>query len=72
MAWAASCTSSPSNPLQVPTAVGLGLGLSLLTAFLCFTLKLFSKARTVQTRCARAGYCGAGDHLGFLAARTKP
>jgi len=35
---------------QVPTAVGLGVGLSGLTAFLCFTLKLFSKARTVQTR----------------------
>jgi len=35
---------------QVPTAVGLGLGLSALTAFICFTLKLFSKARTVRTR----------------------
>ena len=30
--------------------VGLGLGLSALTAFICFTLKLFSKARTVRTR----------------------
>jgi len=35
---------------QAPTAVGLGLGLSALTAFICFTLKLFSKARTVRTR----------------------
>ena len=29
---------------------GLGIGLSVLAGFLCFTLRLFSKARHVETR----------------------
>jgi len=34
----------------VPTLAGLGIGLSVLTCFLCFTLRLFSKARIVESR----------------------
>ena len=39
---------SPSD--QLATLLGLGLGLTGLTALLCFTFRLFSKARTVETR----------------------
>jgi len=35
---------------DVATLAGLGIGLSLLALFICFTLKLFSKARNVEAR----------------------
>lgn len=46
------CIQSKASPTThtVPTLAGLGIGLSVLTCFLCFTLRLFSKARTVETR----------------------
>jgi len=40
---------------EVATLAGLGIGLSLLSIFICFTLKLFSKARNVEAR----GYADA-------------
>ena len=46
------CIQSKANTTThtVPTVAGLGIGLSVLACFLCFTLRLFSKARTVETR----------------------
>ena len=46
------CIQSKASPTThtVPTLAGLGIGLSVLTCFLCFTLRLFSKARTMETR----------------------
>ena len=35
---------------DLATLAGLGIGLSVLTIFICFTLKLFSKARNTETR----------------------
>ena len=40
----------PSSDQQAATLAGLGLGLSGLTCLICFTFRLFSKARTVETR----------------------
>ena len=46
------CIESKASPTThtVPTLAGLGIGLSVLACFLCFTLRLFSKARIVETR----------------------
>ena len=35
---------------ELATLAGLGLGLTGLTCLICFTFRLFSKARTVETR----------------------
>lgn len=45
-----SAVQAGSESDQLATLLGLGLGLTSLTALLCFTFKLFSKARTVETR----------------------
>ena len=39
-----------SHVEDVATLTGLGVGLSLLAVFIWFTLRLFSKARNVETR----------------------
>ena len=39
-----------SNVEDVATLTGLGVGLSLLAVFIWFTLRLFSKARNVESR----------------------
>ena len=46
------CTAEQpqSQSDQLATLLGLGLGLTALTALLCFTFRLFSKARNVETR----------------------
>ena len=39
-----------SHVEDVATLAGLGIGLSVLALFICFTLRLFSKARNVEAR----------------------
>jgi hypothetical protein len=46
-------TSEPEGPLlksDVPTLIGVGVGLSIFTGLTCLVLKLFSRARFSQAR----------------------
>ena len=60
MSDTAQCIQSKADNIThtVPTVAGLGIGLSVLACFLCFTLKLFSKARTMETRWELSKYDG--------------